>query len=170
MKATTMKLAAVLAVLLVGGCTKAVAGPAVVSPGSEPTADEPEGLAEGDSAAELDARKDKLVAQLKDVEQAADTDPQVCEDLCSLATSICGMTLKLCSIADDHAGNDDYQNLCREAKRDCREAQEDCVACAESLASSGAAATCEGAAQETVEPDSSEPEPEPKSSEPAEKK
>lgn len=164
---TTTKLAAVLALFAtvgIAGCAKSMAGPAVVSPGSEPTADEPEGLAEGDSAAELDARKDKLVEQLKDVEQMADTDPQVCEDLCSLATSICGMTLKLCSIADDHAGNDDYQNLCREAKRDCREAQEDCVACAESLASSGASATCEGAPAEKAEPVSSEPAP---ASEPA---
>jgi hypothetical protein len=116
-------------------------------------ADQPEGLAEGDSADELDARKDKLVEQLHGMRASATTDPRQCEDLCSLATSICGVAEKLCNIADDHVGNDHYQDLCREAKRECHEAQSDCVKCVESLAGSGGEGSCGG---------NSQPEPEPK--------
>jgi hypothetical protein len=136
------------------GCVNASTGPAVVTPGSEPAPDQPEGLADGDSADELDARKDKLVQSMRDLRGAASSDPKQCEDLCSLATSICGVSEKLCNIADDHAGNDHYQDLCREAKRECREAQADCVACVEGLADDGATGTCGGA---PTEPASTEP-------------
>lgn len=137
------------------GCVNASTGPAVVTPGSEPAPDQPEGMADGDSADELDARKDKLVESMRELRGAASSDPKQCEDLCSLATSICGVSEKLCNIADDHAGNEHYQDLCREAKRECHEAQADCVACVEGLAGNGGAAgSCSGAA-------AAEPEPEP---------
>lgn len=134
----------VVSSLAVSGCVNASTGPAVVTPGSEPAPDQPQGLADGDSADELDARKDKLVESMRELRAAASSDPKQCEDLCSLATSICGVSEKLCNIADDHAGNDHYQDLCREAKRECREAQADCVACVEGLAGDGATGTCGG--------------------------
>jgi hypothetical protein len=135
-------------VLALAGCvTHGTAGPPVVGPNAQPSPDRPDGLAEGDSATELDARKDKLMEQLRSMRAVASTDPETCEGLCSLATSICGVAEKLCNIADEHTGEDDYQALCREAKRECHEAQQDCVACVEGLARTGPAGTCAGEAQ-----------------------
>lgn len=150
----TNRFAFLLAATLLAGCAGGTTGPVVVSPNGQPAPDQPEGLAEGDSADELDARKDKLVLQMRELEQAASSDPKQCEDLCSLATSICGVSEKLCNIADDHAGNDHYQDLCREAKRECHEAQADCVACVEGLAGNGGEASCAG---EPAEPKAEEP-------------
>jgi hypothetical protein len=54
-----------------------------------------------------------------------------CEDLCALASSICGVKEKLCEVADRHPGEEEYQSLCRKAELECSEAEDSCVACVE---------------------------------------
>lgn len=63
---------------------------------------------------------------------ASATDAAVCERLCSLATDICDVQVKLCELADEHPDDTEYMSLCREAKNECHEAQESCVRCVES--------------------------------------
>jgi len=100
------------------------------SPGNS-APDQPVGRAEGESADELDAQKDRMVDDYRAKVTRASTNPNTCEQLCSLATSICGVQEKLCGIADDHPADDHYQDLCREAKRECSETQASCIACVE---------------------------------------
>lgn len=126
--------------LAVQGCTTtAGGGPVTLPPDVDARPDAPEGRGEGDSRDELEARMHKLVEQQKSRVEAASGSPEVCEDLCSLATSICGVREKLCSIADDHPGDESYQGLCREAKQECQAAQNDCVRCVERHANDGGA-------------------------------
>lgn len=117
------------------GCVSASAGTGVGvdSPGSA-TPDAPVGRAEGESADDLDARKDRMYADYQARLSQASADATACEQLCSLATSICGVQEKLCRIADDHPADDHYQDLCRESKRECQETQQSCIACVESNA------------------------------------
>lgn len=86
---------------------------------------------DGEDVGELRLRLEKLRSQQLEITASAQGDPAVCEDLCSLATSICGVKEKLCNLADDHPGDDGYQNLCREARQECGEAQGSCVSCVE---------------------------------------
>jgi hypothetical protein len=110
-----------------------------VAPGdSGEHAHQPEGWNEGDSRDELEARLRRLVEQQGAMKTAASANAGACEDICSLATSICGVQEKLCSIADRHPGEDEYQGLCREAKQECRAAQDDCITCVEKHAQPGA--------------------------------
>jgi hypothetical protein len=118
--------------LWLGACDGAASGEGTASPtrGGGPGLDErPSGIQEGASAAELDARKDELVRKLAEQRTAASSTPTACEDVCSIASEICAIGGRLCSIADDHAGEDDYQQLCREAKRECKDASDACSAC-----------------------------------------
>ncbi len=97
-------------------------------PGTGPAADGPH---EGQSAAELKLRLDKLAEQQAGLIPAASRDPNTCEEVCSLATSICSVQEKLCEIADGHPSEVEYQALCRDARQECREAQDACVRCVE---------------------------------------
>jgi hypothetical protein len=108
------------ALLAVSGCRR-VSGPSTVAPetGEERARPDAAGPHEGDSALELDARLKRL------------REDQTQQDVCSLATSICGVKEKLCNIADEHPGDADYQELCRKAKQECQQAQEACVGCVE---------------------------------------
>ncbi len=106
-----------------------------------------EGPAEGSSADELDARKDRLYVEFKALMAEGAREPDTCERLCALATSICGVQEKLCNIADDHVGDDHYQQLCREAKRECRDSQDRCIECVEHHAE----ASCGGSATPAAE-------------------
>lgn len=118
--------------------TQSGTGTATVTPGEDARPDAPEGRSEGDSRDELEARMHKLVAEQKARVEAASGSAAACEDLCSLATSICGVREKLCAIADEHPGDESYQALCREAKQECQAAQNDCVRCVERHATAGA--------------------------------
>lgn len=103
--------------------------PTQAGPGAE---DAPPGEAhEGETASELAARLARLRARQRGFQAQAATDVAACENLCSLATSICGIQEKLCALADERPADDDYQRLCREAKVECQEAQAACVACVE---------------------------------------
>lgn len=127
---------AVLGVLLAAlAACQPQAGSTSVTPGGEGAAARgasPEGQHEDDSAGSLKARLENLASQRASKLEPASTDPGVCEELCSLATTICSVQEKLCELADEHAGDDEYQGLCREARQECREAQDSCVACVES--------------------------------------
>ena len=133
--------AALLSLSMTSACTTTGGGPTPINPG-EPGAhgDQPsKGWGEGDSRDELKARLTRLVAQQRVMATAAAASAAACEDICSLATSICGVQEKLCSIADEHPGEDEYQGLCREAKQECRAAQEDCIGCVEKHTKTGGA-------------------------------
>jgi hypothetical protein len=122
-------------------------GAPTVVPGDDargPRADNPEGAAVGDSRDELEIRLEALVREQETVAAAAATDALVCEDLCSLATSICGVREKLCVIADQHPTDDSYAHLCRRAKRQCSDAQEQCIGCVERHSASPASASAPG--------------------------
>lgn len=89
----------------------------------------PEGEFEGESIDELRLRLDHLVEDQKRQVQAAAKDPSECEELCELSRAICDVKTKMCEIADERAGDAEYQNLCRRAKLRCQEASESCVRC-----------------------------------------
>lgn len=141
---------------MTSACTTTGGGPTPINPG-EPGAhgDQPEGWGEGDSRDELKARLTRLVEQQRVMATAAAASAGACEDICSLATSICGVQEKLCSIADEHPGEDEYQGLCREAKQECRAAQDDCIGCVEkhtkSGSTEGASASSEAATSTATE-------------------
>ena len=134
------------AALLIAACDpggQAGEGPVLETPGGAGgagVAPPEEGVAEGDSADELNARKQRLYVEFRALVEEGSNDPDTCERLCSLATSICGVQEKLCNIAEDHVGDDHYQSLCREAKRECRDAQDRCIDCVERHANG----TCAG--------------------------
>ena len=124
-----------LGVVLAGlaGC-RPMAGETAVAPdggiGSPEGPDDSKGLHESDSSVgDLWQRLEKFRREREMKLEPASSDAAVCEDLCGLATSICQVQSKLCELADDHPDENDYQDLCREAKLECREAQESCVDC-----------------------------------------
>lgn len=116
---------------LVGCAAQGGSGSVSMESPGDAMPDQPVGRAEGESADELDAQKDRMVSDYRSKVTRASTDAVACEQLCSLATSICGVQEKLCGIADDHPADDHYQDLCREAKRECSETQASCIACVE---------------------------------------
>lgn len=125
---------ATLALLVVSGsgCRRAsTAGPVGPEGVEERSRPDAVGPHEGDTVNELEARLRRLTGEQETLIPASSEDPAKCEDVCSLATSICGVKEKLCNLAEDHPGDADYQGLCREAKQECREAQDACVACVE---------------------------------------
>jgi len=93
---------------------------------------DPVGPGDDRSMGALKRELDAFTRKKQSMVTASTSDPAVCEELCSLATDICEVQQKLCDLADEHAGDDEYQNLCREARNECREAQESCVRCVES--------------------------------------
>ena len=117
--------------LALGACdTRGSAGS--VTPGGSLGNDSelrPEGEFEGESIDELRLRLDHLVEDQKRQVQAAAKDASECEELCELSKAICEVKTKMCEIADERIGDDEYQNLCRRAKLRCQEASESCVRC-----------------------------------------
>jgi hypothetical protein len=113
------------------------AGSSTVTPGGNggSRGATPEGRHDDDSMGSLKQRLDRLRSHQSELVHAASDDAAVCEDLCSLATSICAVQQKLCDLADAHSGDDEYQSLCREAHQECREAQESCIGCVQSNSS-----------------------------------
>ncbi len=103
-----------------------------VAPGQEQRpGPQPVGAHEGETSGELAARIGKLRVRQQSLLPMATDDPGVCEEVCSLATGICGAKEALCNLANERPQDDDYQRLCREAKAECRTAQDDCVKCVE---------------------------------------
>ncbi|HET6582928.1 MAG TPA: hypothetical protein VFG69_05770 [Nannocystaceae bacterium] len=101
--------------------------------GNVPTVElPPKGRAEDNSLGGLRARLAKFRAKKASIVAASTNDPVVCEELCSLASDICEVQVKLCELSDERPDDEQYQNLCREAKNECQEAQKSCVRCVES--------------------------------------
>lgn len=126
---------------LLGGATgcgpgMAGTGPGTVAPNPDDNRREldPEGSDPGENITTYKRQLSEL--RQKRTAKAAAVDPSfpVCEDLCELMASICQVKAKLCTLADDHPGEDSYQGLCREAQHECREAQDSCVSCTEDTA------------------------------------
>lgn len=125
------------------GCSPSASGGGTVTPGGNgnvPEGSDPEGRDEGDNIGDLKARLDRLTAEQAKKASESDTSFGVCEDLCSLASSICTVKEKLCDVADQHPGEEEYQGLCRKAELECGESEDSCVACVEARESREAAA------------------------------
>ncbi len=127
------------------GCDGERAGGASVVPGGSGNDSElrPYGDPEGESMGELELRLDKLVEKQTSLVAAGESDPSKCEALCELSRAICEIKTKMCSIAEDRTTDEDYQNLCRQAKQRCSAASDSCVRCVGRSESHGGG-TCEG--------------------------
>jgi hypothetical protein len=137
--------ASLAAVLLVGsGCGPVASGGGTVAPGGNGNVRDgadPEGREEGDNNVDdLRVRLERLTREQDDRSSSSDGSFGACEDLCSLASSICTVKEKLCEVADRHPGEEEYQGLCRKADLECSESEDSCVACVEARESREAAA------------------------------
>ena len=105
-----------------------------------------EGEFEGESAAELDAKLQRLVADHELKLSAAEQDGKTCEELCEISRAICEVKTKMCEIADERVSDPEYQDLCRRAKQRCSEASDSCVRCVQhhEASSRDAAGDCGG--------------------------
>jgi hypothetical protein len=133
MKSTAWLIVALAAI----GCTPSASSTGTVTPGGNGPGDgpDPQGVQEGNSAAELKARLDRFSTQRQGLIEPASSDAAVCEDLCSLASSICEVKDKLCQVAEDRADQSEYRDLCREAQLECKDAQDSCINCVENNSS-----------------------------------
>ncbi|MBL4686305.1 MAG: hypothetical protein JKY37_17050 [Nannocystaceae bacterium] len=114
------------------GCgPSAVAGEHTVNPGlgSGTREVDPEGYDSGENIDTYRKQLETLREQRAEKTAVVEASFLVCEDLCTLMASICQVRAKLCALADEHPGEDNYQGLCREAQHECRETQNSCVAC-----------------------------------------
>ncbi|RMH00273.1 MAG: hypothetical protein D6705_00855 [Deltaproteobacteria bacterium] len=100
---------------------------------SDEQVSEPREPHEGETAPELAERLRRLRTQQGEYLPASAKDPDACEYVCSLATSICGVKEKLCRLADERPADETYQQYCREAKLACKNAQDNCIGCVEAL-------------------------------------
>ena len=123
-----------LAFALASGCGRTSGNTPTVTPdGNGPIGEQaPQGTAEDRSMGALQRRLEVFRGKKSQITNASTSDPAVCEELCSLASDICEVQEKLCDLADEHPGDEQYQNLCREAHNECREAQRSCVRCVQS--------------------------------------
>jgi len=99
--------------------------------GAVPEGAVPEGAQESNNIGDLKARLDRLGVKHSEMASSGQASFGVCEDLCSLASSICSVKEKLCDVADQHPGEEEYQGLCRRAELECSEAEDSCVSCVE---------------------------------------
>jgi hypothetical protein len=139
----TLVLGACLAAGMLGGmgCGPSASGGGTVTPGGNGSVREgadPEGDDEGNDVGSLRARLQRLTREQEQRVSASDGSFGACEDLCSLASSICAVSEKLCEVADRHPGEEEYQGLCRKAELECSEAEDSCVACVEARERQGA--------------------------------
>ncbi len=129
-----LRLTVPLCLLAAVGCNPQSGGGGTVTPGGNGAVSDgpgPDGPQEGDNIGDLEARLQRLGQRQVKMSTTSDASFNVCEDLCSLASSICSVKEKLCLIADEHPGEEEYQQLCRKAELQCSEAEDSCVACVE---------------------------------------
>lgn len=135
---------AALAVLAVPACKKN-APSATSAPGDAGgAADEAFGM-EAEPAPEPPVDLDELTSELDRLDaeltaaglgpeglpQAATPDEgrARCERICELTAATCDLESRICSLADEHAGEDRYASACARAGDRCDEASEACRAC-----------------------------------------
>ncbi len=136
------------AYVLVAGCGPSAAGGGTVAPGGNGNVRDgadPEGDEEGNDVGALRQRLERLSTEQAKAASSSDASFGACEDLCSLASSICTVKEKLCEVADRHPGEEEYQGLCRKAELECSEAEDSCVACVEARESREEAAPSKAA-------------------------
>ena len=115
------------------GCGPTAGTGATPDDANRPTVELPsEGQPDDNSMGGLRKKLEKFRAKKASIVSASVQDSAVCEELCKLASDICEVQEKLCDLAEDRPGDEQYQGLCREAKHECQEAQESCVRCVES--------------------------------------
>ncbi|KIG17447.1 hypothetical protein DB30_03148 [Enhygromyxa salina] len=118
--------------MLVGACDQRSGGGTITPTGHGSDSKlTPEGEFEGESIDELDLRLRRLVEQSEQQVTSANLDTGKCEELCELSRAICEVKTKMCEIADERVGDDEYQDLCRVAKQRCQRASQSCVRCVE---------------------------------------
>lgn len=124
-------LAAGALVLVTLACDEARSGGGTVVPQGDGvgTSITPEGSFEGESIDELQIRLNRLVSQQDQLTAASSSDAGKCEELCELSRAICEVKTKMCEIADARVADDEYQDLCRQAKQRCQRASDSCVRC-----------------------------------------
>lgn len=105
---------------------------------------DPKGEFEGESINELAIRLDRLVVKQEQLITASNSNAGKCEELCELARSICEVQTKMCELADERVADNEYQNLCRQAKQRCQKASNSCVRCVQTHERSYDAGSCEG--------------------------
>lgn len=113
---------------------------------------DPKGEFEGESIDELKIRLDRLVGQQEQLVAASSSDAGKCEELCELSRAICEVKTKMCDIADERVADDEYQNLCRQAKQRCQRASDSCIRCVQNHERSYQG-TCEGEPANATKPD-----------------
>ncbi len=115
------------------GCQQASSG-GTVTPGGNgavPDGPDPQGREDQDTFGDLKAQLNELGGHRSRMSDGSDGSFDVCEDLCALTSSICSVKVKLCDIADQHPGEEEYTDLCRKAELECSEAEDSCVECVE---------------------------------------
>ena len=130
--ARAFPLAAVFGWALAGCGPRIGQNPGVIGPGeggAPPPANDGTDPHAGSTLGELEMRLDSLTTKRDAALESAMSDVDTCEDLCSLASSICEVAKRLEVIANRNAGNESYQQLSRQAQLECREAMESCTNC-----------------------------------------
>lgn len=159
--------AALFGLVLTGSaCDDARGGGGTVVPHTEGVGTNitPDGQFEGESINELAIRLDRLVTRQDQLVATSTSDSGKCEELCELSRAICEVKTKMCEIADDRVNDDEYQNLCRQAKQRCQRASDSCVRCVQTHERAyDTRGTCEGEAA-AAKPEPAAPEPEPAAS------
>lgn len=56
-------------------------------------------------------------------------DPNRCVRICELQTNICELRDLICTLADDHADEDRYEQACERSTLDCERAEQACTDC-----------------------------------------
>ena len=149
---------ALLGLLALGCDTRGSGGTVIPTDEGVGTQIDPKGEFEGESIDELKIRLDRLVGDHEQLIGASSSDAGQCENLCEIAKSICEVKTKMCEIADERVADDEYQNLCRQAKQRCQRASDSCVRCVQTHERSHGEGSCEGDPAAGKKPDPSTPE------------
>ena len=135
---------ALVFLLLLGCDVRSSSGSVIPTDEGVGTQIDPKGEFEGESIDELAIRLNRLVDTHEQLIAASSTDAGKCEELCELARSICEVKTKMCEIADERVADNEYQNLCRQAKQRCERASNSCVRCVQAHERSYDSGSCEG--------------------------
>lgn len=61
--------------------------------------------------------------------EVATKDEDPCARICTIATTVCELRVRICALADEHAGETRYAAACKRASNDCTRATEACDDC-----------------------------------------
>ena len=76
------------------------------------------------------ANRQTVAAEAAAEEDAADAAMNpTCTSICALTEAVCGLQRRICQLADEHSGEQNYQDLCTRAGEDCERAAAACDVC-----------------------------------------